>query len=431
MTQDPFGSGSVNALVMAAAAISQRSLQVMQPVTMTTPQGQRTTAYLQHSIAPLPSNLPPPAFPQTFPVMPTRSSGGPSFYSAAFPEFSGPSPFMPMPMPLTVALPVPQQQQQTTLSANEIKEITAEVTTSMEKKTPEPLATNYLQLKNQIRENGSAIKLPPYNEVKINIPIPLELVVKNFISGTILLDTFALIEYTCRRAAALPPDTSGAVSMIDVAKHILSFFGAVNQLPGWLYCEQWITANTTNQKIIPELINKGNSLIMGLLSRLQWVLNLQTASTKHADPEILMRVLSADRVWASDSTTFMKEAEVKVTAMLTENQPKFHQFREAQRKGVPWPHTPSVRKDIEAAGLVFRPMMIKRDRCICETCQVEVSGWRAWQCPWAYHDYSRHLPNFLEKAIGACKHNTVVMVVLNDVKIRLAPPPRPPILSSK
>lgn len=116
----------------------------------------------------------------------------------------------------------------------------------------------------------------------------------------------------------------------------------------------------------------------------------------------------------------MKEAEVKVTAMLTENQPKFHQFREHQRKGVQWPHSSAVRKEIESTGLVFRPMMIKRDRCLCETCEVEVSGWRAWHSPWAFHNYTRHKPEFMEKARKACASQPVVMVVLDDAKAQMA-----------
>jgi len=87
----------------------------------------------------------------------------------------------------------------------------------------------------------------------------------------------------------------------------------------------------------------------------------------------------------------MREAEAKVTQMLTDNQAKFHAFRELQRLGVQWPHSAPARKEIEGAGFVFRPMMIKRDRCVCETCLVEISGWRPWQNAWAYHDYTRHM----------------------------------------
>lgn len=43
-------------------------------------------------------------------------------------------------------------------------------------------------------------------------------------------------------------------------------------------------------------------------------------------------------------------------------------------------YSPNLRRQIERAGFIFRPMMIKRDRCVCDACGVEVSGWRPWVC---------------------------------------------------
>jgi len=97
-----------------------------------------------------------------------------------------------------------------------------------------------------------------------------------------------------------------------------------------------------------------------------------------------------DNTWARDANVFMQDCEVKVTALLTDNQAKFHAFRELQRQGVQWPHGAKVRAQIVSAGFVYRTMLIKRDCCICETCLVEISGWRPWHNAWALHDYSRH-----------------------------------------
>jgi hypothetical protein len=283
----------------------------------------------------------------------------------------------------------------------------------------------------------------------------------------------AAVEYHCRRlaqtAAVSDPTNSCAVSMTDVAKHLLNCQAAVSQMPGWCHVEHYIrnpleyldlhkliplpssskqvdlhkliplvssskqTANNHPSAAVPlgmmdDLLTKGQNLIKRQAMRIAWVMRLQIqAQVPPTDPQIYMKVIAADRLWAADANAYMKEAELKVTAMLTENQPKFHAFRELQRKGVQWPHTSTVRKDIEAAGFVYRPMMIKRDRCICETCLAEISGWRAWQCAWAYHDYSRHNPSFLDKARAACAYNRVVLKLLDETKSLLARPKKPPV----
>jgi hypothetical protein len=434
--------GSVN--LAAIHADVKALVQVIQPVTMTKPQDQRTMAYLQHSIAPIAAGKPSSAgspFDGPFPTISALPLGArddsvfPSFYATSG-VFETSRSFAPMPMPPTSYLPPPPPTPP--IPTGEMKIKIAE-TTEVKEAPP----TSYIDLQKCIAAHGSRIPLPADDTQQAEMNISFDPAVKEFltpVTSSVLLDTFALVEYTCRRAAALRPDPSGAVSMIDVAKHLLNFFSAVNQLPGWAHVEQYIKSpaayltatqivNYPDPKATPisivggtgvmnELMSKGNALILRLLKRIDWVLCLQPKAQKRADPEVLMRVISADRVWASDSTAFMKEAEVQVTALLTENQPKFHQFREHQRKGVQWPHSSAARKAIEAAGFVFRPMMIKRDRSICETCQAEVSGWRPWQCPWAFHDYSRHLPAFLEKARSACAANKVVMVVLDDAKAR-------------
>ena len=130
-------------------------------------------------------------------------------------------------------------------------------------------------------------------------------------------------------------------------------------------------------------------------------------------------VVLQDRAWATDANAFMKDAESKVTAMLTDNQARFQAFRELQRKGVQWPHSPAVRNEVENAGFAFRPMMIKRDRCICETCQVEVSGWRPWHNPWIFHDFAKHHPSFLERARSHCAHHRIALMLLDEAKSRL------------
>jgi Inhibitor of Apoptosis domain len=199
----------------------------------------------------------------------------------------------------------------------------------------------------------------------------------------------------------------------DAAKHLLSCLSAVNQLSGWqhvqnyiqnpqLYVERLKSAQRgeepTRGPVVPGSMDdfqfRGQTIIKRLCQRIEWLLDLQRKSNKPFDAEFAVKVVAADREWANDANVFMKEAESKVTDMLTKNQQKFQAFRELQRKGVQWPHSPELRREIEAAGFVFRPMMIKRDRCVCETCGVEVSGWRPWHNPWSFHNYAKHPVTF-------------------------------------
>jgi hypothetical protein len=407
---------------------ASQPLTVMQPVIMTTAQNQRTTTYLQHSFAPISASGVPgqPAFQVNgaFPVVGTQAPEafphGPIFPLFISPNPNGGPPLVRVESAVSV-FPAPSSAASAP-STQDAKAVDAKV------------PTTYAELKHNIAEQKGSIILPPQTSISADV-VPLDSVIHSFVRGTNnnLLDTFALIEYTCRQAASIPPSEGPGVPMLEVAKHFLNFMSAVNQLPGWNHVERYIRSPSQYSGGLPgtpgktdELTSKGNALILRIFGRLNWVLSLQKEQKQVAEPDILMRVISADRIWANDSMSFMKEAENFVTAMLTENQPKFHAFRELQRKGVQWPHSPQARLQIEAAGFVYRPMMIKRDRCLCETCQVELSGFRPWQNVWAFHDYSRHSLQFLEKARLACASDTVVMVVLNEAKARLSRP-KPPV----
>ena len=75
-----------------------------------------------------------------------------------------------------------------------------------------------------------------------------------------------------------------------------------------------------------------------------------------------------------ESATFCRESENKVTDLLKKNPQRFAAFRDLQRRGVQWPHSPALRREIEAAGFVYRPMMVKRDRCLCEVMYATPKG---------------------------------------------------------
>ena len=218
----------------------------------------------------------------------------------------------------------------------------------------------------------------------------------------------------------------------DAARHLLSTFSAINQLSGWQHVAWYIrnpalylekakeahrvaeaggtysfaeayAASQTNVKTegdtptsinMEEYVRRGQNLIKRFACRIEWLLSLLKPVNKKFDSVFALRVMAADRVWAHDANEFMREVESKLTELLMANQNKFQAFRELQSKGVLWPHSMELRKQIESAGFAFRPMMIKRDRCVCETCGEEVSGWRSWHNPWSFHNYSRHDASF-------------------------------------
>lgn len=344
---------------------------------------------------------------------------------------------------------------------------------------------SYSELLTTIATSGSRIPLPSYDPHAFDPDFSLKPLLKSFIIGSPLAEMMLLVEYTSRRAVAASPTNpqpNSPVSMVDVARHLLNTLGAINQLPGWKHVELYLRDAQAYHEMmnnnalkpekpktppnpvvdasltvaisaakaaeaagiaqaalatqlaavgnipllstaVDELQMRGAALLKRLCARIWWVLQLQLRERRIIpEPEIYIRVISADRQWATDANVLMKDAESKVTAMLTNNQKEFQAFRELQRKGVQWPHSPAVRKEIENAGFAFRPMMIKRDRCICETCLVEVFGWSSWHNPWVFHDFAKHPPSFLDRARSHCAHHRIALMLLEEVKARLFSP---------
>lgn len=72
-------------------------------------------------------------------------------------------------------------------------------------------------------------------------------------------------------------------------------------------------------------------------------------------------------------------------------------------------HSLEVLNEAEGAGFTHHAMMIKKDRCVCDTCGVEVSGIRPWTSFWALHNYAKHDSNFgPEFAMAAARRLLVV-----------------------
>lgn len=206
------------------------------------------------------------------------------------------------------------------------------------------------------------------------------------------------------------------------AKHVVITLATQTQLAGWLHVQEYIVdpkayadklralrgEATTPQALrghpvraIDHLQVTGRILLTQLMHRVDWVLDLLARNKLAFDPDFCLHVVAADIKWMDDSMAFMKEAEIKVTELLRRNPQRFAAFRDLQKRGVQWPHSPQLRKDIETANYVFRPMMVKRDRCVCETCGVEIAGWRPWHNPWQMHNLARHPKDFLNIVLAA------------------------------
>ena len=155
-------------------------------------------------------------------------------------------------------------------------------------------------------------------------------------------------------------------------------------------------------KEINELIEQGKKILALFLQRIDAILKLrnqiQPATQRPSldnTVNVLLNIFQADAAFFDKVSKFHKEAEQVVTTMLSSNPDKFQQLKALHNNRVAWPHSAQLRREIEAAGFVYRPMIIKRDRCVCETCGTEVSGWCAWHDPVICHDFTRHPQGYL------------------------------------
>lgn len=207
----------------------------------------------------------------------------------------------------------------------------------------------------------------------------------------------------------------------DAAVRLTQVLSASGQLGGWKHVEEFMTdqeaysrkkgqnatvrganhagANSLStdgmeKSKIDRLSDSAENILRDAMTRAKWVLEIERNHTPR-DSKILNRILGVlfrDSTWMTESATFLKNAEQQVSALINMNPALFAKFREMQSRGVQWPHSPHLRRVIERAGFVFRPMMIKRDRCVCDACGVEVSGWRQWHNPWLFHDWTKRHP---------------------------------------
>jgi serine/threonine protein kinase len=250
-------------------------------------------------------------------------------------------------------------------------------------------------------------------------PVPTGVIVTALIPNNPMAAVMSALTSEIRHILA--PNSKASERMKMIAQTVYGALGTQSQLYGWQHVSEYIrnpqlyiertkssvrNARDRDQPVIPPpptmrgpselheavdtLQETGHSVIKRLIQRIEWLVTILRRQNVEVIPESVLSLLGTDVKWMDDATGFMNSCEYKVAELLTKNPQRFNQFRDLQKKGVQWPHSPDLRKEIEKAGFVFRPMMIKRDRCVCDVCGAEVSGWRPWHDPRNFHDYSRH-----------------------------------------
>jgi serine/threonine protein kinase len=260
--------------------------------------------------------------------------------------------------------------------------------------------------------------LPPIDERAGRCELDVKATFPQFARSTTISSAMSRFDMRIRQIIGCANHPAQAL-----AKHVNNMLSTQTQLAGWKHVQDYIVdpkayldrikpVRTSEQvarmhaitqqeqeqpRAIDILQSTAERLLRRLMMRLEWLLDLQTRAKEEFDPDLFLQVMNMDSKWMDESTAFIREAELKVTDLLKRNSQRFGAFRDLQKRGVQWPHSPRLRKDIESAGFVFKPMMVKRDRCVCEQCGIEICGWRPWHNPWQMHNLSKHSADFHER----------------------------------
>lgn len=148
-------------------------------------------------------------------------------------------------------------------------------------------------------------------------------------------------------------------------------------------------------KILQGLETEGQNLIKKLLQRLEWLTEIFTKESTPFDPQLCIEFIGTDIEFLNEINVFTDGNE-KIEKCLQVDGKRWDEYRDQERKEImkkdDWPHSVNIFNDIVKAGFDFRPMMTKRDRCACNTCNAEVSGWRPWMNPKNFHVAAKHQP---------------------------------------
>ncbi|OAI48025.1 hypothetical protein AYO45_05365 [Gammaproteobacteria bacterium SCGC AG-212-F23] len=212
----------------------------------------------------------------------------------------------------------------------------------------------------------------------------------------------------------------------DQANCLLDFIKMIHMLYGWQHAKNYITNKTLFLKwreeknyeamgspregvpIEKDSIEEVNARALALLKRLyqrvNWMLELQGKLGSEIDAEFYIKVIAADKKWVKEVDQLYIDAEHIVTNKIANNK-LFDEFR---KLSVSWPYAPALEKEIKKAGLVHSPMLLKRGRCVCTDCGIEIFGLMPWSNPWS-----------LQKLHNTLKHRFIYN--LPTIKIAITP----------
>lgn len=173
------------------------------------------------------------------------------------------------------------------------------------------------------------------------------------------------------------------------SEYIRNSEGFYNRAVGYANIQPQTPPNLHDQIVSIKL--RGEVILKRFMQRLEWLHNIFARENREVDSKIIFKLLETGcEDLLKDMITYFNDAEKNVTEILEKNPQKFNAYRDLQKKGVQWFHSAAARLFVENNKYVFRPMMIKRDRCVCSECSAEVSGWRAWEDPNDFHDLTKH-----------------------------------------
>jgi hypothetical protein len=288
------------------------------------------------------------------------------------------------------------------------------------KRTEEILEREAAEKQISILENAfnsnqmDTLQLPKLNSAQFEPDFSFETKVEKFYSLEESPLAFALlaIESVARTASVDPKNPAHLAATL-----FLDCLALGPQLASLMYLQNYLRSVQPNAEIDsfepsttkagsipPDSLDTahqlfGQSLLKQICHRIDWFLNIQRITNRPFNAEFCLKLIAADREWINTTNEFMKGTAAKIEKILAKNaafQPSTlpSNLIELQKREKLWPHSPALLQEIKAAGFVFRPSMLKRDKCVCETCAVVVNGWRSWHNPWSFHNYAKHVPSF-------------------------------------
>jgi len=276
---------------------------------------------------------------------------------------------------------------------------------------------NRMRLSNLLSGDISMIQIeliPDLNNPLDYEPPVTSGVILNSFSKTEAAYIYSMIDIEMYKT--ISPHSHPNEKLKEIADRILSLLARHSHLYGWTHATECIRnpklylqkCNANTQLELPNplpprgplnLIEKvnlltemANTLVIQYIYKVDFLFTIFRRENKQFHPSFILEALATDKTWMKKIEMFLKNCEIWEEELVAANQERYNFFRALNAKrGVPWPHSPILRKEIEKNGFAFKPMSIKRDRCICDVCGSEVSGWRPWHNPRLLHDYDKHI----------------------------------------